>query len=192
MCVWCKRTHLWPQAHSFDGVVMPKPEKPTEFTREEVLANFTMATPTDPATLDWAPIAGIFGGTLRLRMHITKSNPSPELLEAIRHTRYPEADVPEVVGLRRALETACARTGIPLRLDPGPRELQMGPVGFFRPFLVQWPFARAKLTMTIAPGEFQWNLSHARKEKAADAQRLDAFRRDLLAGTRDWIRNGNR
>jgi len=166
--------------------------EPTNFTKEEVLPIFTSATPTDPAALEWAPIAGIFRGTVRLRMHITPGNLSEELLDAIRHTRYPDADVPEVLGLRRVLEAACARAGVALRLDPGPRDLQTGFVGFFQPFLVRWPFARAKLTMTIAPGEIQWNLSDARKEKGPDAERLDIAKRELLEGTRAWIRNGNR
>ncbi len=166
--------------------------EPTDFSAEEVLPIFTTATPTDPATLDWAPIAGIFRGTLRLRLHITETNLSPELLDAIRHTRYPDADVPEVVGLRRALEVACSRAGVPVRLDPGPRELQSGMVGFFQPFLVRWPFTKAQLTMTMAPGEFQWNLMGARKEKGPEAQRLEAFKRELLEQTRGWLMNGNR
>jgi len=166
--------------------------EPTNFTKEEVLPIFTSTTPTDPAALEWAPIAGIFRGTVRLRMHITPGNLSEELLDAIRHTRYPDADVPEVLGLRRVLESACGRAGVALRLDPGPSDLQTGFVGFFQPFLVRWPFARAKLTMTIAPGEIQWNLSDGRKEKGPDAERLEIAKRELLEGTRAWIRNGNR
>jgi len=46
--------------------------------------------------------------------------------------------------------------------------------------------------MTIAPGEIQWNLSDARKEKGPDAERLEIAKRALLEGTRTWIRNGNR
>jgi hypothetical protein len=166
--------------------------EPTEFTKEEVLPFFTTAEPTDPATLEWAPIAGIFGGTLRLRLHITERNLSPELLDAIRHTRYPDSDVPEVLGLRRALVDACARAGIRIQLEPGPRELQTGLVGFFEPFKVRWPFEKARVTMTMAPGEFQWNLLRARKEKGPDAARLELLKEELLEGTRNWLRNGNR
>ena len=46
--------------------------------------------------------------------------------------------------------------------------------------------------MTIAPGEIQWNLSDGRKEKGPDAERLEIAKRELLEGTRAWIRNGNR
>ena len=165
---------------------------PTNFTKEEVLPIFTSPTPTDPATLDWTPIAGIFGGTLRLRMRITDATLSPELLDAIRHTTYPDKDVPEVLGLRRVLEAAAARAGVSVRLEPGPRALQTGFVGFFQPFLVRWAFAKATLTMTIAPGEFQWNLGHARKERGRDAERLDVLKQSLLEGARAWLRNGSR
>jgi hypothetical protein len=167
-------------------------DQPTNFTKEEVLPFFTTAEPTDPSTLTWAPIAGLFGGTLRLRLHITEANLSPELLDAIQHTRYPEADVPEVVGLRRILVDACANVGIPIQVDPGPRELQKGMVGFFEPFTIRWPFAKARLAMTIAPGEFQWNLLSARKETGPDALRLESFKHELLERTRTWLRNGNR
>ena len=171
--------------------MLRKTDEPTEFTKEEVLPVFT-STPTDPSKLVWAPIAGILGGTLRLRMHITEANLSPELLDAIRHTRYPDVDVPEIVGLRRVLQAAAAKAGIPITLLLGPRELQQGLVGFFEPFLVRWPFEKARLTMTMAPGEFQWNLMRARKEKGRDAGRLEALKTELLEGTRAWIRNGNR
>src|SRR5207245_10334270 len=118
--------------------------EPTNFTKEEVLPIFTSATPTDPAALEWAPIAGIFRGTVRLRMHITPGNLSEELLDAIRHTRYPDADVPEVLGLRRDLETAGGKAGVALRVDPGPRDMQTGFVAFFQPFTVGRPVAPAK------------------------------------------------
>src|SRR5438046_10702 len=85
-----------------------------------LMPSFTSTSPTGPGALEWSPIAGIFRGTVHLRMHITPGNLSEELLDAIRHTRYPDADVPEVLGLRRVLEAACARAGVALRLDPGP------------------------------------------------------------------------
>src|SRR5437879_12270625 len=110
--------------------------EPTNFTEEEVLPIFTSAPPTAPAALEWAPIAGIFRGTVRLRMHITPGNLSEELLDAIRHTRYPDVDVPEVLGLRRVLEAACARDGVELSHDHSTRRLQTGFVGFYPHLLV--------------------------------------------------------
>lgn len=185
-----RRTHSYgPLGPSPLGEPMPEP---TNFTKEEVIPIFTSPTPTDPATLEWAPIAGLFGGALRLRMRITEQTLSVELLDAIRHTRYPDADVPEVLGLRRVLGSAASRASIAVRLDPGPRDLQTGFVGYFQPFLVHWPFAKATLVMTIAPGEFQWNLGRAKKERGPDAERLEVFKKELLEGTRGWLRNLNR
>lgn len=161
-------------------------------TTEEVLAFFASGSPTDPVSLEWAPLAGLLGGPLRLRMTVTRTTISPEMVEAYRTAVYPPTDVPEVKGLLRVLEATCARAHVPYRLVPGRRDLQTGPVGFFEPHKIVLPFPRARLAMTIAPGEFQWVLTGAKKEKGVEAERLEALRAALLEQTREWLRRGNR
>ena len=95
-------------------------------------------------------------------------------------------------GLLRVLGDAAAKSGVPVQTERGPQALQTGIVGFFEPWKVRWSLQRAKLSIAIAPGEFQWILSDARKERGPDAARLEAFQATLLEGSREWLRNGNR
>ena len=160
--------------------------------REDVLHLFTAAARTDPDRLSWAPLLGILGNTLRLRMNITEDTLSQELFDAASTLRYPNVDPPEVRGLIRVLHAAGAGAGVPYRLEAGPHELQTGMVGFFEPYKIRLPFVRATLAMVIAPQEFQWILKNAAKEPAPWSERLPEFRRLIEIGTREWLRNGNR
>lgn len=137
-------------------------------------------------------MATLFRNTLRLRMNITAANISDEMVEAYRTALYPEADVPEVRGLLQVLDSACSRAGVPVRLEAGTRQVNAGLVGFFEPHKIVLPFARARLMLAVAPAEFQWVLQNARKEKGAGAGRVEALQRELLTGTREWVRRGNR
>lgn len=65
-------------------------------------------------------------------------------------------------------------------------------VGFFEPNKLQLSFARATLSMVIAPQEFQGILKDAKKETPANSMALETLKREILAGTREWVRNGNR
>jgi len=165
---------------------------PTEFSREDVLDNLIPTVPADPNTLEWEPLIGILRNSLRLGMNMTEATLSEEMLRAFQTSRYPEADVPEIRGLIRGLEAACSRAAVPLRLERGPRELQSGLIAAFVPVRIHLRFERATLLLAIAPGEFQWILKDARKERGSAAAQVDALRRALLEETRTWVRNGNR
>ncbi len=169
---------------------MPSPVR--DATREEVLGFFCQDTPTDPARLQWEPLFGLMKNTLRLRMNIVEANISEELIAAVIAFRYPAEDPPEVRGLVRVLDTACAALGIRYRLEAGPTEPQGAAVAAFEPYKLRLPFVRATLSLYIAPGEFQWVLRNAGKEPPPGAETLKRFEQVLLAGTQQWLQNGNR
>jgi len=162
-----------------------------EVTREDVLGLFYPA-PTDPYSLKWDPLMGFMKGILRLRLNITPQNASPELVEACRLFVLPEEDLPEVKGLMRALGAACARAGLAHQFTKGPRGLQEGVVSAFEPYKLGLPFRRAELILAIGPGEFQWILKHANKERPPLSDRLEILKRGLLEEMRVWLRRGNR
>jgi hypothetical protein len=167
-------------------------DPPEPFSREDVLGVFTTPTPTIPEDLEWTPLIGLFKNYARLRMNITQANVSEELLGAWQRVRYPDEDVPEVRGLLRVFDDACRVAGLSHRLERGSRELIRGMVGYFEPYKIRLPFAKATLSLTIAPAEFQWILSNSRKEPAGNVPKIEQLKASLLEGTRQWLRNGNR
>ena len=166
-------------------------KKPEEATREEIAEMF-YKEPTDPSKLDWKPLMGFVKNTLRLQMVMTKENASLPLTDAMRTYVYPEEDVPEIEGLLRALRTACEKTGVGYRLVRGPRELYQGFVASFQPWKISLPFRKARLVLAIGPGEFQWILKYAKKERGPLSDKLERLKRELLEETREWLRRGNR
>ena len=122
----------------------------------------------------------------------TKSNASSPLIDACRLFIYPEEDLQEVKGLLKALNQACKKANLKYQILKGPRELQEGTLGFFEPFRIQLPFKKAILWMHIGPGEFQWILRNARKEKGILADQLESFKKELLIETKEWLKRGNR
>lgn len=166
---------------------MPKDTPPA--TRQEVVDWLLTTAPTKSDELEWKPL--LTRNIMRLRMNATPENASEELIDAYRTARYPDSDIPEIRGLLRVLEEVCRRAGLALALQPGTRELITGLVGYFEPHKIGLPFERATLSLTIAPGEFQWVVSGAKKERA-HASQLESLMRELLVGTREWLRQGNR
>jgi hypothetical protein len=167
-------------------------DPPEAFSREDLLGVFTTSEPTPPERLEWTPLMGLLKNYTRLRMNITEANASEELLDAAARARYPEDDVPEIRGLLRVLDDACRVAGVSYRLERGPRELIRGMVGYFEPYKIRLPFAKAILELAIAPAEFQWVLRKSKNEPSENAARLEQLKASLLEGTRQWLRNGNR
>ena len=165
---------------------------PEEGTIEEIKGIFCHAEPTNPNTLNWNPLIGLLKNRIRMRMKITEQNASIELLDACRKYIYPEEDVPEVKGLLKVLEIACFRAKLSYRLEHGPKGIQPGFVGFISPYHIHLPFRKARLFMAIAPGEFQWVMHGAVKEKPPLSNQLEIFKEWLLRETREWVRRGNR
>jgi len=163
-----------------------------EVSREEIIDLLFRGIPTDPDTLDWKPLLKIFKNILRLRMNITRQNASWPLIDACRFYIYPDEDIPEVKGLMTVLDRACKNANLDYRLIKGPRKLQEGGVSYFEPYKIELPFKKAKLSMTIAPGEFQWIIEKARKEKDLSAKQLEKLKQELLRETKEWLRRGNR
>ncbi len=62
----------------------------------------------------------------------------------------------------------------------------------FESYKLKLSFARGTLSMVIAPQEFQGILKDAEKEPPANSMALETLKREILAGTREWVRNGNR
>lgn len=166
-------------------------KQPEEATREEIAEMF-YKEPTNPSELEWKPLMGFMKNTLRLRMNVTKQNASLPLTDACRTYVYPEEEVPEIEGLIRALEAACAKAGVGYRLVRGPRDLEQGFAASFQPWKIVLPFRKARLTLAIGPGEFQWILENAKKERGPLSDKLERLKRELLAETREWLRRGNR
>jgi hypothetical protein len=162
-----------------------------EVSREEIMGLFC-ARPNDLHTLEWKPLIGLFKNTLRLRMNITPENASLPLVDACRKFIYPLEDPLEIQGLVKALDMACSRANLNYQIMKGPRELQKGAVGFFEPYKIQLPFKKVKLSLTIAPGEFQWILQKVKKEKPPLANKLEILKQELLKETKEWLRRGNR
>lgn len=166
-------------------------KKPEEASREEIAGLFH-DKPTDPSKLEWKPLMGFMKNTLRLQMGITKENASLPLTDACRTYVYPEEDVLEIKGLLRALEAACEKAGVGYRLVKGPRELYQGFVASFQPWKIVLPFKKARLVLAIGPGEFQWILENAKKERGPLSDKLERLKRELLAETKEWLKRGNR
>ena len=163
-----------------------------EASREETMEFLFDNEPTAPSILEWKPLAVLFKSTIRLRMNITKQNASLPLVDACRTFSYPSEAPPEVQGLLRVLDNACLKANVKYQLTKGARKLQEGLVGFFEPYIIQLPFKKARLSMTIAPGEFQWILKNIKKEKPPFANQLERLKHELLKETREWLRKGNR
>ena len=162
-----------------------------EVSREEALL-FVSSKPTDPSTLEWRAVLGIFKGYLRLRLRITARNVGPELLDALRTLKYQNQDPPEVKGLLAALTAALSKAGITCKITEGPKDLQQGTLGYFEPYKFSMPFKKAQLYLRIHISEIQWILRHANKEPRQSAARLGAFKGALRDETREWLRKGNR
>lgn len=148
--------------------------------------------PTDPASLKWAPLFGLMGGYLRLRLNVTAHNASEELLEAYQKTELPDRELPEISGLLRAIERSCERAKLNCSFEKGPSGLQEDIVSHYEPYKVKWELEKATLSLVIAPGEIQLILRKANKEPKPRADQLEIFKKSMLDSIREWLRRGNR
>jgi len=125
-------------------------------------------------------------------MNITRENMSKELLGAYKYSKLPDKDLPEISGLLKVLDAGCKRNGLAYHLEKGPRDLQIEMVSNFEPYKIILPFEKVKLTLIIAPGEFQWILWNEKKEPKVNRDRVISFKESILAGTKKWLREDNR